>query len=126
MKQLKTIIKLTSEINKMPESPAKDCINCLINDVTTEYQKRMYQLLKKIALGENLDFDVLKQKYTKTFRKSLFESSLDSIVEEEELILTKILVDNVYYFVEMVPNGQVYNISSKLIGTWINDKIVIN
>ena len=124
MKPLKTLTKLSSEIDKMPESPEKALINSLIKDINTEYQKRTLRLLKQLALGENLDFNVLKEQYTKK-SKIQTQPLIDSEVNEE-LMLTKILVENVHYFVEMIPNGKVYNTSSKLIGTWVNDKIILN
>ena len=101
MKPLKTLTKLSSEIDKMPESPEKARINSLIKDINTEYQKRTLRLLKQLALGENLDFNVLKEQYTKK-SKIQTQPLIDSEVNEE-LMLTKILVENVHYFVEMIP-----------------------
>jgi hypothetical protein len=128
---LKTIEKNYSKLNK-------------------EYAKNMITLLENIAIGEKLDLDMLKKKYLSTseqivsttifsnehkFNNNSSELSSEEItpyeinsvdnsenteLSSEEVILDKIIINNVNYYYENKENGNIYDSNSKIVGEYKN------
>jgi hypothetical protein len=102
-----------------------------LKQIKIESQQNITQerilLLHAICDGENLDFNILKSKYLKP--KELVQISEEIIVEPliiDEALLSKIEIDNIKYYYEEKENGNVYNMSSKLVGIYKNNQILIN
>ena len=128
---LKTIEKNYSKLNK-------------------EYAKNMITLLENIAIGENLDLEMLKKKYLSTseqivsttifsnehkFNNNSSELSSEELtpyeinsvdnsenneLNSEEVILDKIIINNVNYYYENKENGHIYDSNSKIVGEYKN------
>ena len=140
MKELKYTRKLSVLIEQ---------INYKINK---EYANNIYKLVKKIAIGENLDFDMLKNKYLKSKSKETQEdnqndnqndtpetpdtqeiSNINEIVEstdtlsptssehQSEIILDKIIINDINYYYENKENGHIYDSKSKIVGEFKNN-----
>lgn len=97
-----------------------------LKNIKKEYQYNITQeriaLLQNICKDENLDFNILKHKYLKPKEMSQI------VVEDEpliidETILSKIEINKNIYYYEMKENGNVYNLSSKVVGLFKNNKI---
>ncbi len=61
MKKLKNTKKMQNEILIF-----QDIINTYCSKINKEYAKNMNKLIENIAKGENLDINILKEKYLKT------------------------------------------------------------
>jgi hypothetical protein len=134
MKKLKTIeqinkdiIEIESLMNKiggMINSVSKSC-----DIINIEYAKNIKKLLKRIAEGEKLDYEMLKDKYLKSSSKETFEINTDEQTTTEEpleIIFDKIIIDNKNYYYENKDNGKVYDSSSNIVGIYKNKKIILN
>jgi len=97
-----------------------------IKNIKKEYKNNLSdeldKLLSKIAEGENLDINMLKKKYSKS--KKYSDKTILS-TEEEELLDT-ITINDITYYYENKENGKVYNKNNKIIGTYINSKVIFN
>jgi hypothetical protein len=96
--------------------------------IKTEYTNILIdeknKLLVKIAIGENLDLRTLKSKYLKN--KELLDTDdikLDDTEDNEELLDSCETNGNKYYY-ENKDNGKVYDESNKMIGNYVNSKII--
>jgi len=134
MKKLKTIeqinkdiIEIESLMNKiggMINSVSKSC-----DIINIEYAKNIKKLLKRIAEGEKLDYEMLKDKYLKSSSKETFEINTDEQTTTEEpleIIFDKLIIDNKNYYYENKDNGKVYDSSSNIVGIYKNKKIILN
>lgn len=84
-----------------------------------EYLKNMNKLIEDIAVGENLDINMLKTKYLK-------KSNDIKNISDDETILEKKIIDGKYYYYENIENGIVYNSSSEKVGVMKNNEILFN
>ncbi len=94
------------------------------NNVTDEKIK----LLLTVCNGEGLDFDKLKIKYLKSKELnhvSKEESTKESDIIEEDL-LDKISIDGQEYYYEPKEKGILYDMSSKPVGIFKNNKVILN
>jgi hypothetical protein len=138
MKKLKTtgqiykdIIEIESLMNKIGgviNSVSKSC-----NDINTEYAKNIKKLLKNIAEGENLDYEMLKEKYLKSSSKEISDVNNTNIIDDQttidessEIIFDKIIIDNTNYYYENKENGKIYDSSSNIVGIYKNKKFILN
>lgn len=115
MKSLKYAKKITEEMTAFSQLIDSYCMK-----VNKEYMKQTLQLLEDIAEGENLDFAKLKQKYIKSSRSDIVESSID----EECGLLDRIHYEGKTYYLDKQNNNTLYDTSSNIIGRYINNQIV--
>jgi hypothetical protein len=126
MKKLKNTKKLQNEVQVFQEVITNYC-----NKINKEYAKNMNELIKNIAKGENLDVDMLKEKYLKTINEKVkitpaneietdtepgLETENETELETEtvplnsepntleEIIFDKIVIDETYYYYENKDN----------------------
>ena len=78
-------------------------------------------LLAEICEDKKLNFNECKQKYIN--KKNIVDSKPNKVNEE---ILTKIIINNNVYYYDNKENGNVYNVSSKIVGILNNNKIIIH
>jgi hypothetical protein len=144
MKKLKTTKKLQNEVKVFQEF-----INNYCNKINKEYAKNMNKLIKNIAKGENLDFEMLKEKYLNTINQEVevkieinkeheTEIILDTELDNEyvsqsnetksceEIIFDKVVIDGTNYYYENKDNGRIYDSSSKIVGIYKNNLFLIN
>jgi len=144
MKKLKTTKKLQNEVKVFQE-----VINNYCNKINKEYAKNMNKLIKNIAKGENLDVEMLKEKYLNTLNQEvevkidinkehetviILDTELDNeYVSEntelnsfEEIIFDKVVIDGTNYYYENKDNGRIYDSSSKIVGVYKNNLFLIN
>ena len=106
----------------------KQLLDSYSSSINKEYMKKTLELLKKISIGENLDYNELKLKYIKKDVSDNIPStsesditSTDDIVDQPAL-LDKIIVNNVTYYVNK-KTTQVYNTNSVFVGSYKMGKL---
>ncbi len=104
MKKLKYSKKLLNESKTFIQLIENYC-----NKMNKEYLKNVNILLKKIADGEKLNFDDLKEKYlNQSVQKETITDELtltpteteDTEKDFDEIILDKIIIDDTHYYYE--------------------------
>jgi hypothetical protein len=150
MKKLKNTKKMQNEILEFQE-----VINNYCSKINKEYAKNMNKLIENIAKGENLDINILKEKYFKTLdldekeeqsdieikplneevktdNESEVDTNININIKEseintfEEIIFDKIIIDGTNYYYENKQDGKIYDSSSKIVGVYKNKMFVIN
>ena len=146
MKKLQTTKKLQNEVRAFQE-----VINNYYNKINKEYAKNMNKLIKNIAKGENLDLEMLKEKYLKTLNeevKTTIDIELETELELElttdidiktqivpqhnepdkfeEIIFDKIVIDGTNYYYENKEDGRIFDTFSKIVGIYKNKTFLIN
>lgn len=86
------------------------------------------KLLSEICVGENLDFNQMKNKYLKSKDISMItmEEPPKEKQVEEEILLNKIVFNGTEYYYETTGNNFVYNMESKQVGVYKNSKIIFD
>jgi hypothetical protein len=117
-----------------------EMINLYCSKLNKEYAKNMLQLVFKIAQGENLNAQMLIDKYITNEETETIEEEKESVeelentekivVEEEQVkvnieecdesFLDKIIIKGECYYYQSVENGIVYNKDSKPVGVYKN------
>ncbi len=129
MKKLKTTKKIMTQTINFLQLVENYCIK-----INKEYAKNVNNLLKKIAEGEDLDYETLKNKYFKTETKTLFDEVFEKQEQEistedtnvsEEIILDKIIINGNNYYYENKENGKIYDASSKIVGNYKNKEFML-
>jgi len=119
MKSLKYAKKINEETAVFAQLIESYCTK-----INKEYMKQMLQLLEEIAVGEDLDFTHLKQKYIKNSKQDTEDSSAhENNTNEDEVLLDKIIYENKIYYIDKANDNDVYDIHSNKIGKYKNDKI---
>ena len=99
-----------------------------LKEIKQEYQRNITQeritLLYTICENENLNFNIMKNKYLKP--KEICKISENEPVFINELLLSKIEINNNKYYYEAKENGNVYNSASKIVGIYKNNQVFIN
>ena len=95
-------------------------ITSYCSKINKEYLKNMNALIEDIAIGENLDPEMLKGKYLN--KKNVKTDSS----EEIDMILDKIEFEGKFYFVEPDGDRKIYSEDSKIVGKMVNNKIELN
>jgi hypothetical protein len=112
-----SITLLDEELQKQTKKIKQEHMEVVINE--------KIKLLYEICLGENLDFNVIKNKYLKS--KEISQISSEELPKEkqiaEEVLLNKIVFNGIEYYYETSGNNIVYNMESKPVGTYKNSKI---
>jgi hypothetical protein len=78
----------------------------------------MITMIEDIAIGENLDPVMLKDKY-------LNKKNIKTDISEDNIILDKIEFEGKFYFVEPDGDRKVYSEDSQIVGKIVNNKIKI-
>ncbi len=113
-KKLKYSKKIEEESNAFISLITSYC-----RKINKEYVKNMTTLIEEIAIGENLDPEMLKNKY-------LNKKNVKEDIPENDIILDKIEFEGKYYFVEPGEDGTVYNENSTVVGKMVNKKVVFS
>ncbi len=113
-KKLKYSKKIEEESNAFISLITSYC-----SKINKEYVKNMTTLIEEIAIGENLDPEMLKNKY-------LNKKNVKEDIPENDIILDKIEFEGKYYFVEPGEDGTVYNENSIVVGKMVNKKVVFS
>ena len=143
MKQLKYSKRIIQETKAFVQ-----LIDFYNNKLNKEYAKNIYNLCKKIADGENLDFEMLKNKYLKkssdvqqpeyTISNIILKESdelgesvesenldnSDNSENSEDMILDKIIIGGINYYYENKDNGKIFNSASKVVGEFKNKEFL--
>jgi hypothetical protein len=131
MKKLKYSKKIKDEVSAFAQ-----LINNYCDKLNKENAKQIDQLIKSIAEGENLDYNVLKEKYLKN-NSTTDDNNINNInINSDEIInidtesdsptnviLDKIIIENISYYYEKTEGGRVFNSASKIVGTYKDDQI---
>ena len=115
-----SITVLDEELQKQTKKIKQEHLEVVINE--------KIKLLYEVCIGENLDFNLIKNKYLKS--KEINMISLEEIPKEkqveEEVLLNKIIFNETEYYYETSGNNTVYNMESKPVGTYKNSKIMFD
>jgi hypothetical protein len=128
MKKSKEILEIYNELTSSLEV-SQELTKLYYKKIKKEYNavliEEKHKLLQKIAEGENIDLEVLKNKYLKA--KELINYSVASPIDSDaDQILDTTVVDGVTYYYENKDKGKVYNNEYKEIGIFKNNKITLN
>lgn len=111
-KKLKYSKKITDEATSFIANITSYC-----NKINKEHLKMMTALIEDIAIGENLNPEILKDKYLN--KKNIkTEQKTDT-----DIILDKIEFEGHIYFVEPSGDRKIYGQNSKIVGKMVNNKI---
>ena len=122
MSKLKTCKKIKEETKSFQK-----VIDAYIKSLKQEYKKNIFncknELLESIAENEGLELDYLKKKYlVKNSKKK--EIKKDEYNSNNDEVLEVLVYEGSEYFYENKESGLVYDDSSKIVGTFINGKVV--
>jgi len=130
------IMKKSKEFNRFHNKIIEhfDNINITIEEykkkIKKEYQllhlQRINDLITTIAEGEEIDVDYLKNKYLKEKEIIINEEIINTVTEETEELLDKIIIENETYYYENKEKGKVYNTSNIEVGIYKNGSIIFN
>jgi uncharacterized protein Yka (UPF0111/DUF47 family) len=128
-------MKKSKELNKFHDELLShfDNINILMTDykkkIKKEYQQLLIEeknkLLLKIAEGEKLNINDLKNKYLKVKEITPIETQVPSTEENEDL-LDKIVIEGDIYYYENKEKGKVFDINNIEVGTYKSGSILLN
>ena len=121
MKPLKYVKKINEETAIFAQMIEQHC-----DKINKEYMKQLTQMLKDIAIGENLDYTVLKHKYMKSSKIDVNEEQMFENVEEDDTLLDKIVYNNTTYYVDKKNGNIVYDTKSTIVGKYQDGKIVLS
>jgi len=124
MKKSKNLKALKKNVKTFSKS-----LSSYIDDIKKEYDsnynKSIDSLLKKIAEGENLEYNYLKEKYV---LKN--EDSLEGIMLEEEEdsleLFDKVVINDISYFYENKEGGKIFNMEAEEVGIYKESNFVLN
>ena len=119
--QLSSIHDIFLSHNTELELRILDQIKKLNQEHNNNILEAQLSLLAEICEDKNLNFNECKQKYIN--KKNIIDSKPNKINEE---ILTKIIINGNVYYYDNKENGNVYNLSSKIVGILNNNKIIIH
>ena len=99
-------------------------ITSYCSKINKEYVKNMTTLIEDIAIGENLNVEMLKEKYLnkKNIKNDTLNIPSDIL---NDIILDKIEFEGTIYFVEPEGDRKVYTEDSKMVGKMVGNKIEI-
>ena len=122
MSKLKTCKKIKEETKSFQK-----VIDAYIKSLKQEYKKNIFncknELLESIAENEGLELDYLKKKYlVKNSKKK--EIKKDEYNSNNDELLEVLVYEGSEYFYENKESGLVYDDGSKIVGTFINGKVV--
>ena len=103
----------------------------VLKEIKQEYTQNIIEekikLLMLVCEGENLDFNSIKTKYLKSKELSqLVEKPSVNIVISDDNIMDKLEVDGKQYYSMMKENSIVYDMNSKVVGRYVNNKVLFD
>ena len=128
---MSTKSKLSKKIKKLGEVLEENfkTENLILAEIKKEYDKRLQKeilkTLQQIAIGEELNYDELKQKYGKKKSKNKKKETLQDNSNEKNDILDCINLDGNTYWVNR-SEGLIYNEETKIIGKVEGNNYVLN
>ena len=128
---MSTKSKLSKKIKKLGEILEENfkTENLILAEIKKEYDKRLQKeilkTLQQIAIGEELNYDELKQKYGKKKSKNKKKETLEDNSKEKNDILDCINLDGNTYWVNR-SEGLIYNEETKIIGKVEGNNYVLN
>ena len=133
----KLVYKLNDELinyilNLHMEQTLSDIISSYKKQIKKEQAQTIVEekikLLNTIATEEKLDIEYLKKKYLTSKELALSDSFYSELScntnLNNELILTKIEIDNKYYYYEQHENGKIFNKESQIVGVYKNNEFI--
>jgi len=124
MKKSKNLKKLKREFKSFNKS-ISNYTDLIKSEYETNYNKSIDSLLKKIAEGESLDYNYLKEKYVLKG-----QDDLDNIMLEEEDnsldLFDKVVIEEKSYFYENKEGGKIYDDEAVEVGVYKNNNFVLN
>ncbi len=134
----KLVSKLNDEVinyilNLHMEQTLSDIISSYKKQIKKEQAQTIVEekikLLNTIATEEKLDIEYLKKKYLTSKELALSDSlyselSCNNNNSNNELILTKIEIDNKHYYYEQHENGKIFNKESQIVGVYKNNEFI--
>ncbi len=112
------------KMNELSDKIESD--NKLLND---KYIKLYNDLIEYIAEGEKLNSNELKIKYlNRLINKDEIIESIDeeNEINEDSIILDKIIINGNNFYYEKIQGGKVYNASSEIVGIYNDNSIKLN
>lgn len=124
MKKSKSLKKLKKEFKAFNKN-ISNYTDLIKSEYESNYNKGIDSLLKKIAEGESLDYNYLKEKYVLKDN-----NDLDNIILEEEDnsldLFDKVMIDDKSYFYENKEGGKIYDDEAVEVGVYKNNDFVLN
>jgi hypothetical protein len=124
MKKSKSLKKLKKDFKAFNKS-VSNYTDLIKSEYESNYNKSIDSLLKKIAEGESLDYNYLKEKYVLKG-----QDDLDNIMLEEEDnsldLFDKVVIDEKSYFYENKEGGKIYDDKAVEVGFYKNNNFVLN
>ena len=124
MKKSKNLKSLKKDVKSFSKS-----IYNYVDEIKKEYDnnfnKSIDNLLKKIAEGENLEYEYLKDKYVLNSNESLGKIMLEEEDDNIELF-DKVMIDDISYFYENKEGGVIYDSEAKEVGVYKNNSFILN
>ena len=124
MKKSKNLKALKKDVKTFSKN-LSSYIDNIKKEYDSNYNKSIDNLLKKIADGENLEYNYLKEKY---ILKN--EDSLEGIMLEEEEdnleLFDKVVIDDISYFYENKEGGKIFNTEAEEVGIYKENNFVLN
>jgi hypothetical protein len=122
MKNSTNIKKLKKETKDFSDIVASYC-DKIKKDYKKILQEEKSKLIALIAEGEDLDETILRDKYLNKTKKKISKKEVSETIKET--IFDKTNIDGIEYWYEPKEDGNVYNIESKVVGTFKSNKISI-
>jgi hypothetical protein len=123
MKKSKELLLLQQELLSHIEI-METLTNQYIKKIKQEYAEIVFdaqvKLLQKVASGENLNAEKLRQKYLKN--KKMLVKLPDNVNNED--LLDKIEIDGNTFYYENRENGSVFDVEYKQVGSYLDNQIV--
>lgn len=123
MKKSKELLLLQQELLSHIEI-METLTNQYIKKIKQEYAEIIFdaqvKLLQKVASGENLNAEKLRQKYLKN--KKMLVKLPDNINNED--LLDKIEINGNTYYYENRENGSVFDVEYKQVGLYLDNQII--
>ena len=121
MSKLKTCKKIKEETKGFQK-----VIEAYIKSLKQEYKKKIFncknELLESIAENEGLELEYLKKKYLANKKKK--NTKNDESTSNNDELLDVLIYEGSEYYYEDKESGLVYDNTSKVVGTFINGKVV--
>ena len=103
------------------EIQLKNQLKKVYDDFSRKRTEDKINLLKRICMEEQLDFNTIKYKYLSSEDLCMIENDINS-----EFLLDNIIIEGHKYYYEKKENGIVYDINSNRIGVFKNNHIIID
>jgi hypothetical protein len=103
------------------EIQLKNQLKKVYDDFSRKRTEDKINLLKRICMEEQLDFNTIKYKYLSSEDLCMIENDINS-----EFLLDNIIIEGHKYYYEKKENGIVYDVNSNRVGIFKNNHIIID